>query len=520
MKIITKAGSVCLLEAVLTSALLSLCVPSALAQNPPSNTVPSSAITTPALAPKPARPPSPKPIKIGSVALSGSLRVRAENWNWFETSAADHSYTFGASLLRLALGQQKDKFDWQVEGAFPLLVNLPTRAIAPAPQGQLGLGASYFAANGKQDGSAILRQAFVRFKGLGGDKPSSLRIGRFDFIDGAETTPADSTLATLKRDHIAHRLIGPFTFSHIGRAFDGLHYARNTKASNFTFVGSRPTEGVFQLRGNHELDVDFYYAAFTRSLPGKRSNSEARVFALHYHDGQGALKTDNRPEAARKADAANIRLTTIGGHYISAIKTGAGTTDLLLWGVGQFGSWGRLDHRAGAIAAEAGYQFPVRLKPWVRGGYFRGTGDGNPNDGKHTTFFQVLPTPRIYARFPFYNLMNHEETFAQLRLKPHPRLSLRADLRYLRLSNNNDLWYTGGGAFQEKTFGYTGRPSGGRKTLGTLADVSLDFTLTPRTTLTFYAGGVRGGQVQASIYPEGGNNPGARLIYYELMQRF
>ena len=61
------------------------------------------------------------------------------------------------------------------KGAFPLLVNLPTRAIAPAPQGQLGLGASYFAASGKQDGSAILRQAFVRFKGLGGDKPSSLR---------------------------------------------------------------------------------------------------------------------------------------------------------------------------------------------------------------------------------------------------------------------------------------------------------------------------------------------------------
>ena len=32
------------------------------------------------------------------------------------------------------------------------------------------------------------------------------------------------------------------------------------------------------MRGNHELDVDFYYAAFTRSLPGKQSNSEARVF--------------------------------------------------------------------------------------------------------------------------------------------------------------------------------------------------------------------------------------------------
>src|SRR3712207_7868095 len=42
----------------------------------------------------------------------------------------------------------------------------------------------------------------------------------------------------------------------------------------------------------------------------------------------------------------------------------------------------------------------ARVKAWVRAGYFRGSGDGDAADDRHHTFFQVLPTPRIYARFP------------------------------------------------------------------------------------------------------------------------
>jgi hypothetical protein len=461
-----------------------------------------------------------QPLKIGPVTFSGSLRVRVEDWDWFETPAADGDYTFGAAQLKLSVGQQKEKFDWQIEGEFPWLINLPKNAVAPAPQGQLGLGAAYFAASGTRDASAVLKQAFVRVKGLGGDKASSLRVGRFEFAEGSEITPKDATLATLKRDHIAHRLLGPFSFSHVGRSFDGIQYVRNTGESNITFVGARATEGVFQLNANREMDIDFYYGAYTKPLPGKSAQSEVRAFALHYHDGRNALKTDNRAAVARAADGENIRVTTVGGHYIGAIKAGSGTVDLLAWGVGQFGSWGRLDHRAGAIATEGGYKFGVKTSPWVRAGYFRSTGDGDPTDGDHTTFFQVLPTPRIYARFPFFNLMNNEDIFVQLRLKPHPRVSLRGDVHHLRLSNTRDLWYIGGGAFQDQTFGYTGRPSGGRKGLGTLFDLSADFTVTETTVLSLYASGVRGGGVQRFIYPAGGNPTSARFIYFELSQRF
>jgi hypothetical protein len=88
------------------------------------------------------------------------------------------------------------------------------------------------------------------------------------------------------------------------------------------------------------------------------------------------------------------------------------------------------------------------------------------------------------------------------------------------LSNRHDLWYTGGGAFQEGSFGYVGRLSGGRKGMGTLFDLSADVSVTPTTTVTFYGAGVRGGSGQSVIYPVGGANPAARFIYAELTKRF
>jgi len=183
-----------------------------------------------AAAPKPL--PAPVPIKIGSVTFSGSLRLRAEKWDWFDTDKADGNYTFGAATLRFGFSQAKEKIEWTLEGEVPVLMSVPDNAIAPAPQGQLGLGATYYAANGQQNASLIFKQSFVRFKGLFGDKASSLKIGRFEFNDGTEIAPADAQLAVVKRDHISQRLIGAFAFTHVGRGFDGLQFARNFKAGH------------------------------------------------------------------------------------------------------------------------------------------------------------------------------------------------------------------------------------------------------------------------------------------------
>src|SRR5215467_2559347 len=226
-----------------------------------------------------AQTPAAKPIEIGGVTVAGSLRTRVESWDWFSGSA-DNDYTYPGSILRLSLSQSRKPVDWQVELALPFLLALPDNAIAPGSQGQLGLGATYFATNGRATNAAMLfpKQGFIRFNELGGVAGQSLRLGRMEFIDGTEASPKDPTLAALKRDRIAHRLIGNFGFSDVGRTFDGVQYSLNRSKWNVTLLAARPTRGVFQVDGWGELKASVFYGALTGQLPGKRSSAEWRIF--------------------------------------------------------------------------------------------------------------------------------------------------------------------------------------------------------------------------------------------------
>jgi len=460
------------------------------------------------------------PVKIGDAVVSSSLRSRMYSWDWFG-DAPNGEYTYSGSLLRFGLAEAKKKFDWQVEFAVPALVNMPSTAVMPAPLGQLGLGGSYAAANGGSTSSSsiFLKQGAFRVMGLGGKAGQSIKAGRMEFIDGSEMTPGHSTLAALKRDRIAQRLLANFGWTDVQRSLDGAQYVFNTQKLNVTVVAARPVEGVFQVNGWDELKINVFYGALT-GQHGKYAATDWRVFALGYSDYRsGVVKTDNRAAAIRNADtASSIDIGTYGGHLIQIVPTATGPIDLLFWGALQNGSWGTQAHRAGAFAAEAGWQPAVlaRIKPWIRAGYDFGSGDDDATDGTHSTFFQVLPTPRIYARTPFYNMMNSKDAFAELMLRPK-RATIRSDIHAVRLASSSDLWYSGGGAFQAATFGYTGRPSNGQSTLGTLYDVSADVTLTPHVSVAGYFGYAAGGLVTQRIYA---GDKGVHLGYYELILKF
>jgi hypothetical protein len=133
-------------------------------------------------------------------------------------------------------------------------------------------------------------------------------------------------------------------------------------------------------------------------------------------------------------------------------------------------------------------------KPWFRAGYNYYSGDGNPNNNQHGTFFPVLPTARIYARYPFFAESNLQDVFAQVILKPSSRLTLRSDVHSLRLAETRDLWYAGGGAGENQAFGYSGRPSSGRGDLATLVDLSADYQLYKSTAVTLYMAYANGGK--------------------------
>jgi len=460
----------------------------------------------------------PKKHMLGPLEVSVNWRTRAEGWYWFEAPTGNSEYGFWDSLLRVGIGQTGKHFDWFIEGEQPSILGLPNNAVVPAPQGQLGLGGNYYAANNSHTNVAngFVKQAFVNLKQIG---PAGLKIGRFEYFDGLEVKPKDPLLAAVVQTRISSRLISNFGFSAVQRTFDGVQLSANAGRNNFTFFAARPTQGVFQVKGMNELDVDTYYGAYTGQVGNARNAGELRVFALGYIDHRTTvLKTDNRPSAVRATDFGKIEIATWGADYVHIVNADrAGKFDFLAWGAVQSGSWGSLLQHAGAFVTEAGWQANARVKPWVSAGYSYGSGDGNPNDSRHGTFFQVLTTPRQYARFPFYNMMNNEDLYATFNIKPVSKLAIRSEAHALRLANKADLWYLGGGAFQPNTFGYTGRPSNTNRGLANLWDLSADYAITHSFNTTFYYGRAWGKAVVSAIYPKDANG---QLIFLETNYHF
>jgi predicted heme/steroid binding protein len=459
------------------------------------------------------------PLKLGDVTFSGSIRERYEVWNWFEPTTGNNLYGYSGTLVRFGLSQKKEHYDWNVELEVPILLGLPEHAVNPPPLGQYGLGGSYYAANDNQQNAAFIfpRQAWFRFKGA----HSSLRAGRMEFTDGSEVTPKDATLASLKADRIGQRLIGNFGFSNVQRSLDGLQYAYTKDSWTFIALSAIPTRGVFQVDGTGWVKTPVTYVALTKQAEFGESKAEWRVFGIYYNDDRPIVKTDNRPAPAKAGDLGNINIGTYGGHFILAKPTSSGTFDFLFWGALQNGNWGLLTQRAAAGALEFGFQpkgkGTEKIHPWFRGGYFYATGDDNPADDTHGTFFAVLPTPRVYARFPFFNYMNNTDAFAEVMLRPSKKLTLRSDVHGLWLSSKSDLWYSGGGAFQPNTFGFNGRPSNGQTYLATLYDLSADYKWKYGLAFGLYFGYAQGGDVIKKIYAVNANGA---LGFTEMTYRF
>ena len=77
------------------------------------------------------------------------------------------------------------------------MIDLPTTSVsAVTAQGQLGLGGTYYASNTNNDypAAAFFKQGYIR-RDFSSDK--NIRVGRFEFFEGQETTPKNATIAWL-----------------------------------------------------------------------------------------------------------------------------------------------------------------------------------------------------------------------------------------------------------------------------------------------------------------------------------
>ena len=444
------------------------------------------------------------------VTISANLRMREEVWNWFGPGQVPKAmdgnrYNFLGGYLRLGAGYELDGIKGFFELMTPFLVNLPDNAVAPAPFGALGLGGNYFQPNQASDSASVfLKQGYVEF-GKRFIEGFDFKGGRFEFFDGAEYLPQDPELAWIAKNRISQRLIGNFGFSDVMRSFDGAVATYGSKDWQATVMYGVPTKGVFDLQGMNEIrNTDLVYASLNAGPNQYWGNSFGRIFYVYYDDGRRLAPVDNRPAAIRAADRRSIYIHTAGVDYAGTLAIGPGVADFMLWGGGQLGAWGSLSQEAYAALAECGYKLPkVAWQPWLRLGYTTTSGDGNAKDGTHATFFQILPTPRPYAMFPFFNMMNVNDAMAQMILNPMRGAEIQSSLHGLWLSSSNDLWYSGGGAFDNKNFGYSGRPSSDRSYLATLLDCQLTWKINEHVSTTLYYGHAFGGSVISATYPGG-----------------
>ena len=434
------------------------------------------------------------------ITVTASDRARGEFVSWFEPPAGTapagaEQYAFFGNQLRFGTRITFPHVQAFFEIQDTRLENVPDNATLAPPQGNLGTGATYFAnTHQSSQGEPFLKQGFLAFRRSG----VAATLGRFEYRDGLETVPGDATLAFVKRTRIAERLVGPFEFTDVTRSFDGGRVSYDRPSWNATAFGCVPTQGGFEVSANRELDSIWLTGA---SVTAKRIPNAPPVdlglFWIYYQDGRtNVVKTDNRPLPVREADHDAIAIHTAGAHAIGAIEAGPGIVDLLAWTALQSGSWGEQRDAAWAWAFEGGYQLPrLPASPWLRIGWDRSSGDDDPNDANHNTFFQLLPTARTYAQFPFFNLMNSSDVFTELLLQPHPRVSLRSDWHWLQVTASRDLWYQGGGATNDATFGYAGSPANGRHDLAQLVDLSVSVQVLESLVLGVYYGHAFGGSV-------------------------
>jgi hypothetical protein len=454
------------------------------------------------------------------VFVSGEITLRNTVENWFQPASPNfkNSYDYFFTRSRLAIALRNPYIGAYVQAQDVHMWNLPENAIAPSPQGAMGSGATYYShAKSDFDHSLIIRQAYLDFpklflKGL------SARIGRFDYADGQEVSYKKNPKVTwLKNARLSDRMIGAFDWSSYNRSFDGAQLAYDNKDFNLYVSAAHPTQGGYENAAQKTISsINLGNITATMKYGERLKNTEARVFYYYYSDhrnipsilGQSGLKEGP------------IRIDTYGTHWLHTEKNNSGVFDMLFWGALQDGKWGAVDHRAWAATIEGGFQFTnVFSKPWIRGGYFASSGDSDPKDRTHGTFYQMLPTARKYAYFPFYNLMNNEDLFLQAIVKPKEAFSVRADLHRLSLQNQHDLWYVGAGPTQSSgaIFGYTGRPSNNHKGLATLIDISPSYTFSKHISASLYYGHAIGRDVIKSIYKAGSSGD---LFFMELKTQF
>jgi len=456
------------------------------------------------------------------LTVGGEILGRVAHWNWYEGPSGDNEYDYAFQRTRLNLTYTSPSWTVFVQPQYVHFSGVPSDAFKAPPEGPLGMGGLYYIHNDDTEPRDFgFHQGYVQLRSRG-DHALSLKLGRFEYSDGLEVLePSDGKhFNALKKIRLGDRLISPFGWSAFGRSFDGTIGQYDRPNLNVTASFFYPTQGGW------EEDIDDTMEdikIITLTVTGKRGTlipgMEVAGFYYNYQDDRDVAQRVDNTGRGWAPHGADIDIHMVGGHAVGTYDVGPGTADVLLWGGGQFGNWYDLDHEAYALAAEAGYQVTdVFAKPWVRAGYYVGSGDGNPTDGDHETFFQMAPGTRKYNLLPYCDLMNINDAFVQVILYPTKELMVRTDYHFLRLNDEDDRWYMGSGPTQEnRIFGYIGRPTGGDRDLAQELDVMVQYQVSPHCKIIASYSHIFGDDVVHGVY---GKDEDADYFSVEVLLNF
>jgi hypothetical protein len=428
--------------------------------------------------------------------------TRVEMWHYFEPNPGGGDPDYADIATRLHAGLERKTKKYELTGALQYVQfgGLPTNAFGPGP---LGTGPLYYQQGGNNTASHGLSLRYLNAKVKDILPGWSIQGGRMAYASGTESPSGDTKIEAVKRQRVDSKLVGEFEWSMYQRSFDGVRTDLDRRTFHATAAAFHPTQGGFSNKQNVDIGDIGVYAGLFAVKPGPSfKHSDWETFVIQYDDDRPvAARPDN---SGRTASSVNVHISTFGTMLIGAYPVAPGRqADVLVWAAAQTGDWYGQDHRAFAVTAEAGFQWTgAPWKPWLRGGLTHASGDDNPLDNTHGTFFQILPTVRKYSLTATYAVMNLNDAFVQLLAAPRPAVSLRVDLHQLTLADRADRWYFGSGATQSSgtNFGYGTRPSLGHAGLGTVLEGSADYRVNSHWSVNGYLGVIRGGDVVTALF--------------------
>lgn len=440
----------------------------------------------------------------GDTSFTVENLTRAELWRFFTPPSgggAHPDYAFVGNRSTLGARYRGPRWSMQGQIQYVRLENLPAGAIGP---GLLGTGGAYF----YQAGGTFSYQFYLRSLSLTwrSARGAWIEAGRFSRAAAAEVATGDAVIDTITRERLNGRLLGDMEWSFYQRAWDGVRGGLERGRWHLTTSAVLPTQGTFEESANLPLDKVRVGAVELRGDPG----AVARHVAVH---GFAYLYDDTRAVTARPdnvfapsslpAPRADVRIATAGGAAVGAFPQGTRRWDALVWAARQAGDWYGQDHRAWAGTLQGGHQWRgLPGQPWLRAGLDQASGDADPLDGAHGTFFPMLPSGNHLSRSSTYALMNIRDVWTEARLSPGGTVDVQAAVHHVGLAQAGDRWYTGSGATSRagNYFGFQGRNTDGARALGTVVEGEATWRPARWWTLRGYVGRMAGGAAVRRVF--------------------